>query len=199
MIGNRLTGKRLRGTAPQRALLGVLAAAGLTLGGAGAASAQSCADQVERFAADHSLSTTPPPTAAPGLSGSTGGAPSAGSASDGGGSGAAASEKLARSGGVVAPPAVGDSAVIEPPRAGTGNMPTAPALKPDAGPGGGSGPGTSGSSGAMGQAAQNAQLDSLVTAARSAAKRGDEAQCMESLTQARRLTQTTPGGTGGGG
>ncbi len=197
-----MIGKRLTRTAPQRALLGVLAAAGLTLCGAGAASAQSCADQVERFAADHSLSTTPPPTAAPaapGTSGSTGGSTAGSpSTSDGGGSGASAgtasSEKLAQSGGVVAPPAVGDTAVIEPPRAGTGNMPTAPALRPDAGPGGGSG-----SSGTMGQAAQNAQLDSLVTAARSAAKRGDEAQCMESLTQAKRLTQTTPGGTGGGG
>lgn len=181
----------------KRVLRGTLVVAGLTLCGAGAASAQSCADMVERFAADHSLSATPPPTAAPstpGTSGSTSGGEARTDGGSGSGGGTASSERLAQSGGVVAPPAVGDTAVIEPPRAGSGNMPTAPAVRPD------SGPGNSGSTGgAMGQAAQNAQLEALVTAARSAAKRGDEAQCMESLTQARRLSQATPGGTGGGG
>ncbi|WP_448204359.1 hypothetical protein [Azospirillum sp. sgz302134] len=180
-------------------LMGALLAAGLTAGGAGSALAQSCADLVERFAADHSLSTTPPPTAAPsGTAGST----AQNGAATGSGSGAASSERLAQSGGVVAPPAVGDTAVIEPPRAGSSNMPTAPAVRPDSGPGSGSTTGgtTGGSPGdTMGQAAQNAQLESLVTAARSAAKRGDEAQCMESLSQARRLGQAAPGGTGGGG
>lgn len=165
----------------------------VSVSGAAPASAQSCADLVERFAADHSLSASPPPTAVPSTPGSAGS-----TTSDSSVNGAASSERLAQSGGVVAPPAVGDTAVIEPPRAGSSNMPTAPAVRPDAGPG------TSGSMGgstgdAMAPAARNAQMESLVTAARSAAKNGDEARCMESLSQARRLSQTAPGGTGGGG
>jgi len=181
-------------------MTGALVAAGLSVWGAGPVLAQSCADMVERFAADHSLSTTPPPTAPPstqgaGPPGSSGSTMEDGARMNGSGSsGAASSERLAQSGGVVAPPAVGDTAVIEPPRSGSSNMPTAPAVRPDSGPGTNAPTG-----GSMGQAAQNAQLESLVTAARSAAKRGDEAQCMESLTQARRLTQAVPGGTGGGG
>ena len=170
-----------------------LAAAGMSVWGAAPASAQSCADLVEHFAADHSLSTSPPPTAVPSTPG-TAGSTTGTTGEDGSGTGAASSEKLARSGGVVAPPAVGDTAVIEPPRAGSSNMPTAPAVRPDAGPG------TSGSTGdAMAPAAQNAQMEALVTAARTAAKNGDEAQCMESLSLARSLSRTAPTGPGGGG
>lgn len=158
-----------------------------------------CAAMVEQFAADRGLSTEPPPVAvpdgpAPGLSGST--------PRDelGSGSGAGtSSEELAQSGGMVAPPAVGDRAVIEPPAIGS-NMPTAPSVAPqansrampDSGPGG-----SGGANGLMGQAARNAQLEALVTAARSAARDGDEARCMQSLNDARRLSQTAPGGQGG--
>ena len=161
----------------------------------GGAAQASCADMVEQFAADQGLSTEPPPvavpsTGAPGLSGS--------SPRDEQGSGVSSGE-LAQSGGMVAPPAVGDQAVIEPPAIGS-NMPTAPSVSPqansratpDSGPGG-----SGGGDGLMGQAARNAQLESLVTAARSAARDGDETRCMNSLNDARRLSRTAPGGHGG--
>ena len=161
----------------------------------GGAAPAGCAAMVEQFAADQGLSTEPPPvavpdTAAPGLSGS--------SPRDEQGSGVSSGE-LAQSGGMVAPPAVGDQAVIEPPAIGS-NMPTAPSVSPqansrttpDSGPGG-----SGGGDGLMGQAARNAQLESLVTAARSAARDGDETRCMNSLNDARRLSRTAPGGHGG--
>ncbi len=174
---------------------GVLLAAGLLLCGAGPALAQgSCAALVDRFAADNNLSATPPPVAAPpGGSGSS----AVDGALPGGRSGSATPDQLARSGGVVAPPASGDQAVIEPPRTGA-PMPTAPAVRPDAAPNSGS----SMESGSMGQAARNAQIESLVTAARSAAKDGNEQLCMESLDKARNLARAAPGtmdGAKGGG
>ncbi len=171
---------------------GFLLAAGLMLCGTGPALAQgSCAALVDRFAADHNLSASPPPAAAtPGGSGST----AADGALPSGSSGNASPDQLARSGGVVAPPASGDQAVIEPPRTAA-PMPTAPAVRPDAAPNSGS----SMESGSMVQAARNAQIESLVTAARSAAKDGNEQLCMESLDKARSLTRAAPGATGGGG
>ncbi|WP_143271833.1 hypothetical protein [Azospirillum brasilense] len=172
---------------------GLLLAAGLVLCGAGPALAQgSCAALVDRFAAENNLSASPPPVATPpGSSGSTAGD---GALPDGslGGSSGTTPDQLARSGGVVAPPASGDRAVIEPPRTGA-PMPTAPAVRPDAAPNSGS----SMESGSMGQAARNAQIESLVTAARSAAKDGNEQLCMESLDKARGLTRAAPGATGG--
>lgn len=159
------------------------------------AAAQSCGPLVERFAADHSLSTTPPPTASPpSSSGSTG----SGTIPDGPAGGSLSPDRLAQSGGVIAPPpSAGDRAVIDPPAAGASNMPTAPALRPDAVPG--SPPGGSGATGggSMGQAARNAQMESLVTAARQAARSGDETRCLESLEEARRLSRNAPGGSGG--
>ncbi|WP_144243439.1 hypothetical protein [Azospirillum argentinense] len=168
---------------------GLLLAAGLVLCGAGPALAQgSCAALVDRFAAENNLSASPPPVATPpGSSGSTAGDGSLPSGSSG-----TTPDQLARSGGVVAPPASGDRAVIEPPRTGA-PMPTAPAVRPDAAPNSGS----SMESGSMGQAARNAQIESLVTAARSAAKDGNEQLCMDSLDKARGLTRAAPGATGG--
>ncbi|MBP2228273.1 hypothetical protein J2847_001555 [Azospirillum agricola] len=162
-----------------------------------AAAQQTCGAMVEQFAADHSLSTQPPPTAVPAPPGSAGSSARS-DATDG--SGAASSERLAQSGGLIAPPAVGDRAVIDPPRSGASNMPTAPAVRPDAGsnPAQGAMPGGSGGAGdTMGRAARNAQLESLVTAARAAARDGDETRCMDSLGEARRLSLSTPGGSGG--
>lgn len=161
------------------------------------AAAQSCGPLVERFAADHSLSTTPPPTASPTVPGGSG-ATAGGTVPDGTAGGSVSPERLARSGGVIAPPpSSGDRAVIDPPAAGASNMPTAPALRPDAVPG--SPPGGSGAAGggSMGQAARNAQMESLVTAARQAARNGDETRCLESLEDARRLSRNAPGGSGG--
>ena len=180
-------------------LLAVQPANAQTSGAQTSGAQTGCAAMVEQFAANRGLSTEPPPvaipeSAPPGLAGST--------PRDelGSGSGAGAgSEELAQSGGMVAPPAVGDQAVIEPPAIGS-NMPTAPSVAPqaesratpDSGPGG-----SGGANGMMGQAARNAQLEALVTAARSAARDGDEARCMESLNDARRLSQTAPDGRGG--
>lgn len=182
----------------RRAGRGAAVAAGLAmLAALPAAAQQTCGAMVEQFAADHSLSTEPPPTAVPAA---PGGAGSSARSDESTGGGAASSERLAQSGGLITPPSVGDRAVIDPPGAGASNMPTAPAMRPDAGPGGT--PGGSGGAGdtagdTMGRAARNAQLESLITAARAAAKDGDETRCIGSLTEAQRLSRTAPGGSGG--
>lgn len=149
------------------------------------AAAQTCRDMVDRFAASQNLSSSAPPVVAPP-------AGSSGSTTDGAATGSgASSDQLARSGGVIQPPAVGDTAVIEPPRSGT--MQTTPQVRPD------SGATTDTPSGStMNQAAQRAQMESLVTAARTAAQRGEEAQCMESLQKARAMGQGTTGSGQGG-
>ncbi|MBP2300264.1 hypothetical protein [Azospirillum picis] len=175
-----------------------------------------CAAMVEQFAADQGLSMQPPPTAVPGtaMPGMSGSTPRDETGSGGSG---ASSDRLAQSGGTVAPPSVGDRAVIEPPATGS-NMPTAPSMAPQtsqgsaqgSAPGSSSGlssgsradaapaPGGAGSTGdLMGRAARNAQLESLVTAARAAAREGDETRCMDSLSDAKRLSRTAPGGSGG--
>ncbi len=173
-----------------------LAAGLLMLAALPAAAQQTCGAMAEQFAADHSLSTVPPPTVAPSLPGTAGSTPQGDAPS---GSGGATPDRLAQSGGLITPPAVGDRAVIDPPRSGASNMPTAPALRPDSGQASGpdSTPGTGSTGGIMGRAARDAQLESLITAARSAARDGDEARCLESLTEARRLSQAAPGGSGG--
>lgn len=159
---------------------GLLAASALLMLAPGIAAAQGCADRVERFAAAQNLTPTIPPTGrAP--QESTG---SSGPATEGTGTGSATPERLNQSGGVMLPPATGDQAVIEPPRGGTANMPTAPNVVPA--PGAGAQPPTGGG---MPQAARRAQVDSLVTAARQAALSGDEARCEDSLSQAMDLVR----------
>jgi hypothetical protein len=139
-----------------------------------------CGDLIDRFAAAHDLSADTPPTATPpGTAGSSGEA-----------DGTVTSRELARSGGVITPPAVGDTPVIDPPRPRVETMPTAPAIRPEAGPTGEAQPQAGG---AMGQAAVRAQMEALVTAGRAAARRGDEGQCMDSLNKARRLSETGAG------
>jgi len=153
---------------------------------------QTCRDMVDRFAAAENLSATAPPTAAPPMPGDTRPG-TAGTTTDGGASsGTSMSDKLGQSGGVLKPPAVGDQAVIDPPQ--TGNMPTAPRVAPAPGTGSGSSAGSP-TGASPDRAAQRAQMESLVTAARAAAERGDERQCMDSLTKAQALT----GGRGSGG
>ena len=156
-----------------------------------AAAQQGCRDMVDRFAAAENLSATAPPVAGDTRSGSSG------SAVDGGG--ASMSDKLGRSGGVLTPPAVGDQAVIDPPRSGTEAMPTAPRLAPAPGTGAGSSSPDSPTGATQDRAAQRAQMESLVTAARAAAARGDERQCMDSLSKAQALTERGRGPGGGGG
>lgn len=178
-----------------RTFRNVLMAAGMAaLAAAPAAAQQTCRDMVDRFAAAENLSATTPPVASPPIAGDTRPG-SAGSAVDGGGG--SLSEQLGRSGGVLTPPAIGDQAVIDPPRSGTENMPTAPRLTP--GPGTGAGSSADAPTGASpDRAAQRAQMESLVTAARAAAERGNEQQCMDSLSKARALTEGGRGTAGGG-
>lgn len=176
----------------------LLMAAGLAaLAAAPAAAQQTCRDMVDRFAAAENLSATMPPVASPPAAGDTRPG-SAGTMADGGrSSGETMSDKLGRSGGVLTPPAIGDQAVIDPPRTGTDGMPTAPRLAPA--PGTGAGSSADAPTGATpDRAAQRAQMESLVTAARAAAERGNERQCMDSLSKAQALTQGGRGSGGGG-
>ncbi|PWC41423.1 hypothetical protein [Azospirillum sp. TSO22-1] len=149
---------------------------------------QTCRDMADRFAAAENLSATSPPTATPPAPGDP--RPGTAGTSDGGSSGLSMSDKLGQSGGVLKPPAIGDQAVIDPPQ--TGNMPTAPRVAPAPGAGSSAGSPTGAS---PDRAAQRAQMEALVTAARAAAERGDERQCMDSLSKAQALT----GGRGSGG
>jgi hypothetical protein len=89
-------------------------------------------------------------------------------------------EALSRSGGVIAPPEEGRGRVIEPPAADR-SMPTAPEVRPAPAPGD-----------TQRRAAKTAQVQSLVTAARAAADRGNEAECARRLEEARALGD--PGG-----
>lgn len=186
--------------------LALLLAAGAALPAALPAAAQgtgkgatggACGDLIDRFAAAQNLSAGPPPTVTP--PGATG-LPPGTAGSTGESDGGVTSRDLARSGGVIAPPAVGSTVVIDPPRPPNDGMPTAPAIRPDAGPTapGQSAPGQNAEAqppagGAMGQAAVRAQMEALVTAGRAAARRGDESQCMDSLNKARRLSETGAG------
>jgi len=168
-----------------------LLAGAVALASAPAAAQQTCRDLIERFAAAENLDATKPPTVAEGSRGS------GEVRSDAGTGTTSLSDTLGRSGGVLMPPPSGDQAVIQPPSGAGGNMPTAPSVAPSPGAqSGSSGESPTGTTAA--RAAQRAQMESLVTAARAAAERGDERQCMESLDKARQLSQRTPG-TGGGG
>ena len=173
----------------------LMAAGMVALAATPAVAQQTCRDMVDRFAAAENLSATTPPVASPPAAGDTG--PGRTTADSGISPGETMSEKLGRSGGVLTPPAVGDQAVIDPPRTGTDGMPTAPRIAPS--PGTGAGSSTDAPTGATpDRAAQRAQMESLVTAARAAAERGDEQRCMDSLSKARALTERGRG-TGGGG
>ena len=174
-----------------RTFRSALMAAGLAVIAAPAAAQQGCGDMVDRFAAAQNLTSTAPPVAAPPAAGTSGG-----TMSD---SGPSMSDKLSQSGGVLTPPATGSNqAVIEPPRGSTtDSMPTAPRVAPSPGSGAGSSADAPTAT-TQDRAAQRAQMESLVTAARAAAARGDERLCMDSLSKAQALAQ--PGrGTGGGG
>lgn len=189
------------------ALVVSLAAIGLTA----PSFAATCADAVQEFSSAHGLAPTLPPKAAPGAGtsgpagagaadlGTSGGMPGNGPGSgpgsipdSGPGSGSGLSpQALNESGGVIRPPSTGDLAVIEPPHNPSNAMPTAPDLSPNSGSSA-----DQPSGGALGRAAREAQVESLITAARSAAASGDEARCLDSLGEARRLA--APDGSAGG-
>jgi hypothetical protein len=91
---------------------------------------------------------------------------------------------------VVVPPAVGDRAVIEPTQPLPDRMPTAPPVRPDAD--------STPNGSTMDEAARRTQMEALITAGRAAARRGDEAQCLDSLDKARRLSEDGSRSPGGG-
>lgn len=86
---------------------------------------------------------------------------------------------LAASGGVIAPPKAGsEMPTFEPQPEQAMPMPTAPNIEP----------GMKGGASDLGaQAAENAQIQSLLTAARQAAKSGDNQRCLERLQEATAL------------
>lgn len=146
-----------------------MAIAAVAAGGVvGPAFAQSCEERVDDLAAEHRLSAAPP--AQPGTTAPT----------ENG-----MSRDLARSGGVIAPPPTGDVATIEPPALPRNGMPTAPPV--DGAPSaGGDAPARQPGS----DAAIDLQAETLLQGALSAAREGDEAGCMERLSEAEQILAT---------
>ncbi|WP_207478519.1 hypothetical protein [Arenibaculum pallidiluteum] len=91
-------------------------------------------------------------------------------------------DKLAQSGGVIAPPlgTGGSTPTITPPPAGPNSMPTAPAIEPQAGAQGGT-------VSPEPRASVRLQAEAMLSSARIAAQRGDEAECRRQLEQATAL------------
>ena len=153
-------------------------AAPLALSAAAPAQAESCLEQLERFARQYDLSTTAPQAQL--RAGDPVTPPSSPMTTES--RGMSASDKLKDSGGVIEPPAIGTARVIEPPATGD-KMSTAPDVAPQTGSGQ-----AAGSSGAVG-AADRSQLEALLMAGREAAENGRDAACMERLGEARDLLE----------
>lgn len=143
-----------------------IALAALLLSAAPLAAQADCAADADRLAERYGLSAQLPqsghptgPSEAPATTESRGLPP----------------EAMSRSGGVIAPPEEGRGRVISPPATDRG-MPTAPAVRPAPAP-----------DDTQQRAAKAAQVQSLVTAARAAAQRGNEAECARRLEEARAL------------
>ncbi len=92
-------------------------------------------------------------------------------------------EAMKDSGGVIAPPSEGRTPTIEPPRAGTGAMPTTPNIPPQTA----ARPTTRVTEMS---AAKRTQLQSLLTAAKASAGQQQEAECFQQLSQAQALTES---------
>jgi hypothetical protein len=133
--------------------------------------AQTCSEQIDEMARQHALSADPP--RAPPPSGSVE-APATEE------SRGLPPESLSRSGGVIAPPGEGRGRVIEPPRAGSNAMPTAPPVPPQTSEAPSTGAAELG-------AAKRAQMQSLLEGARAAARQGNEAECLDRLEEARAI------------
>lgn len=127
------------------------------LAAAPAAAAGSCLEVVEQLSEQLGIDTTLP---APGEQATS------------------MTDKLKASGGVLQPPDIGAPVAVQPP-AQADRMPTTPPIEPQTSEGvpseGGSG------------AARKVQLQSLLTAARSAGQRGDDAECTARLEEAQQL------------
>ena len=145
---------------------------------ASAVAAESCGDQLERFARQYDLSTTAPQARLREGDPVTPPAPPMTAESRG----LATSDRLKDSGGVIQPPDTGAARVMPPPDTGD-RMATAPDVQPQAG----SGQAAGGSDG-MG-AADRSKLEAILMAARDAADRGEEQICNERLEEARGIVE----------
>jgi hypothetical protein len=88
--------------------------------------------------------------------------------------GGARSDELARSRGVIEPPATPDRSVITPPLAVDPGMKTVPEIAPDR---------------TEKDAVDRTTLQSILSAARAQAERGEESRCREQLAKAHRLIE----------
>ena len=150
---------------PKPVLAVPLLALVLAAGGAAPAAAQTCGEEVARLAQQYNLSTDLP-SAGSSTMPATPESPSA----------ATRTERLAQSGGVLSPPDVGAPMAIQPPAADRTPMPTAPPVTP-------SPPAAGADAGGL-TAAQRSQMESLLQAARAAARQGKDEQCAERLRDA---------------
>jgi hypothetical protein len=84
------------------------------------------------------------------------------------------SDTLKESGGVMLPPDKGAPVAVQPPAEGSGRMATAPPVGRDQAP----------------AAARHVQMESLLTAARTAGQRGNERECAARLAEAQQLAES---------
>lgn len=134
----------------------------------GLAAAEGCLDEVRALAQAQNIPTDPP-TASPDK------APSV------------TSRELGRSGGVIEPPATSDRSVVTPPASADSRMPTMPDVtqKPSPPPS----PQAARDESRKEGAADRTALQALLVAARAEAERGQEANCVDTLKQARELLE----------
>lgn len=147
-----------------------------------AASAETCVEAVDRFAAAHDLSATPP-QAVPEHGGSGPTADRPATLESRGVTGA-----LGESGGVIRPPDTDTGMAVRPPAEKQSRMPTAPDVQGEQSPG-------AGQSGA--DAVRRERVESMLTAARAAAERGDSEQCYQRLREAQDIWRAGPAGSPG--
>jgi hypothetical protein len=153
---------------------------------ASGAAAESCQDQLERFARQYDLSTTAPQARLRAGDPVTPPAPPMTAESRG----LSTTDRLKESGGVIQPPDAGTARVLQPPQTGD-RMATAPDVKPHSGSGqsaGSSGEEAKPDAAKLG-AADRSKLESLLMAGREASERGQEQACMERLEEARGIVE----------
>lgn len=144
------------------------------------AAAETCQEQIERFARQYDLATTAPQAQRNEGEPVTRPAPPMTAESRG----LSASDKLKESGGVIQPPDTGTTRVMPPPPTGD-RMATAPDVKPQTSTGEGQGAGSSQTL----VAADRMKLEALVMAGREAAERGQDQECMARLGEARAIAE----------
>jgi hypothetical protein len=166
----------------RRLAYAALAAAPLAFMLASTAAAETCKEELERFARQYDLSTTAPQARLREGDPVTPPAPPMTAESRG----LTTTDRLKDSGGVIEPPDAGAARVMPPPPTGD-RMATAPDVRPQSG--GGQAAGSSGDSLGELDAADRSKLEALLMGGRDAAERGQEQDCMQRLDEARRLVE----------